>query len=49
MEDQQEVQEILSRSYGMDDIDESELDAGEPTVASHLSSAHPRRSSQCLC
>jgi charged multivesicular body protein 5 len=27
MEDQNEVQEILSRAYGMDDIDESELDA----------------------
>lgn len=33
MEDHTEVQEALSRTYGMDDIDESELDAGLTTFA----------------
>ena len=29
MEDHNEIQEIMSRSYGMDDIDEGDLEAGE--------------------
>ena len=29
MEDNQEIQEVLGRSYGMDEVDETDLEAGD--------------------
>lgn len=32
MEDHNEIQEIMSRSYGVDDVDEDDLEAGASMV-----------------
>lgn len=36
MEDANEVQEALSRSYGTPEIDEDDLEAGKPETGRHL-------------
>lgn len=36
MEDASEVQEALSRSYGVPDIDEEDLEAGKPILSCRL-------------